>query len=79
MSRDANSARTSTSCGRSTPTLFNCPFIVASDAGTVGFRDDEAEQLRDYLLKGGFFWADDFWGSEAWDHWSTQIGHGAAA
>ena len=55
-------------------TLFNCPFIVASDAGTIGFRDDEAEQLRAYLLKGGFFWADDFWGSEAWDQWASQIG-----
>ena len=31
-------------------TLFNCPFLVASDAGTVGFRDDEAEHLRNYLL-----------------------------
>jgi len=55
-------------------TLFNCPFIVASDAGTVGFNDDEAERLRTYLLKGGFFWADDFWGPEAWEQWSSQIG-----
>src|SRR6187549_2956224 len=55
------------------PTLFNCPFLVASDAGTVGFRDDEAEHLRNYLLKGGFFWADDFWGTEAWSHWAMQI------
>ena len=55
------------------PMLFNCPFLVASDAGTAGFRDDEAEHLRDYLLKGGFFWADDFWGTEAWSHWATQI------
>ena len=55
-------------------TLFNCPFLVASDAGTVGFREDEAEHLRNYLLKGGFFWADDFWGSEAWSHWASQIG-----
>jgi hypothetical protein len=29
--------------------------------------------LRDYLLKGGFFWVDDFWGTEAWEHWSEQI------
>jgi hypothetical protein len=55
-------------------TLFNCPFIVASDAGTIGIRDDEAERLRSYLLKGGFWWADDFWGTEAWNQWSTQIG-----
>ena len=53
--------------------LFNCPFVVASDAGTIGFREDEAEHMRTYLLKGGFFWADDFWGSAAWDHWASQI------
>jgi len=55
-------------------TLFSCPITVASDAGTIGIRDDEAERLRTYLLKGGFLWADDFWGSAAWDHWATQIG-----
>jgi len=25
------------------------------------------------LLKGGFLWADDFWGSYAWDFWESQI------
>jgi hypothetical protein len=54
-------------------TLFNCPITVASDAGTIGIREDEAERLRIYLLKGGFLWADDFWGSAAWDHWESQI------
>lgn len=53
--------------------LFNCPFIVASDAGTIGFTQQQAERLRSYLVKGGFLWVDDFWGSEAWDHWTTQI------
>jgi Domain of unknown function (DUF4159) len=54
--------------------LFNCPVTVASDAGTIGIRDDEAARLRAYLLKGGFLWADDFWGSAAWSHWASQIG-----
>jgi hypothetical protein len=54
-------------------TLFSCPFIVASDAGTIGLTNDEAEQMRIYLLKGGFLWVDDFWGTAAWDHWSSQI------
>jgi len=54
-------------------TLFNCPIIVASDAGTIGIREDEAERLRTYLLKGGFLWADDFWGTAAWNHWESQI------
>ena len=54
-------------------TLFNCPFLMASDAGTIGFSDTEAERLRDYLLKGGFFWADDYWGSAAWNQFESQI------
>jgi hypothetical protein len=42
--------------------LFQCPFVIASDVGTIGLRDDEALRLREYLLKGGFLWVDDFWG-----------------
>jgi hypothetical protein len=53
--------------------LFNCPILVASDAGTVGFAEDEVEHLRAYLLKGGFLWADDFWGDAAWSQWASQI------
>ena len=53
--------------------LFNCPMIVASDAGTIGFTASQSEKLRAYLLKGGFLWVDDFWGSPAWDHWVMQI------
>jgi len=55
-------------------TLFNCPVIVASDAGTLGFTDAQAERLRQYFLKGGFLWADDFWGTAAWQNWESQIG-----
>lgn len=54
--------------------LFQCPFVIASDVGTVGFTREDAERLRAYLLKGGFLWVDDFWGDEAWDHWSAEIG-----
>jgi hypothetical protein len=54
--------------------LFGCPFIMASDAGTIGFSADEATRLRQYLLKGGFLWVDDFWGSAAWTQWEEQIG-----
>jgi hypothetical protein len=53
--------------------LFNCPMIVASDAGTIGFTAAQADRLRTYLLKGGFLWVDDFWGSAAWEHWASQI------
>jgi hypothetical protein len=54
-------------------TLFNCPFIVASDVGSLGFDEAELERLRAYLLKGGFLWVDDFWGTLAWRQWASQI------
>jgi hypothetical protein len=53
--------------------LFNCPYIVASDVGTIGLSDEEAGRLRTYLLKGGFLWVDDFWGDVAWEHWTREI------
>lgn len=56
------------------PLLFQCPFLSATDVGTAFFDDEEAETLRNYLLKGGFLWVDDFWGPYAWDSWASQIG-----
>ena len=29
--------------------------------------------MRTYLLKGGFLWADDFWGEYAWEHWVNEM------
>ncbi|HEX6926845.1 MAG TPA: DUF4159 domain-containing protein [Longimicrobiaceae bacterium] len=55
------------------PNLFQCPLLFASDVGTMGLEDAEVERLREYLLKGGFFWVDDFWGDRAWRHWVDQI------
>ena len=53
--------------------LFNCPITVASDVGTLGFNEGETDRLRNYLLKGGFLWVDDFWGSFAWQQWQNEI------
>src|SRR5687767_9300214 len=53
--------------------LFNCPITVASDVGSLGFSPAEIERLRTYLLKGGFLWVDDFWGTLAWRQWSNEI------
>ena len=73
VSRDANHTPNFYVVRPLDDTLFNCPMLVASDAGTMGFREDEAEHLRTYFLKGGFLWADDFWGTLAWEHWASQI------
>jgi hypothetical protein len=53
--------------------LFQCPFVIASDVGTIGLRQSEADRLRLYLLKGGFLWVDDFWGTAAWEHWAHEL------
>ena len=53
--------------------LYDCPFLIASDVGTIGIKDVEVPPLREYLLKGGFLWVDDFWGSEAWAQWEQEI------
>lgn len=54
--------------------LFECPFLFASDVGTVRFTLEERALLREYLLKGGFLWVDDFWGDYAWEVWAREIG-----
>jgi hypothetical protein len=36
-------------------------------------RQEEVIWLRDYLLKGGFLWVDDFWGTQEWEQWSREI------
>ena len=54
--------------------LFQCPFIEMEDVGTAQFSDEEVRRLREYLLKGGFLWVDDFWGDWAWSQWVEEIG-----
>lgn len=53
--------------------LFNCPILVASDVGTIDLEPKEVSRLREYFLKGGFLWVDDFWGEAAWDQWAEEI------
>jgi hypothetical protein len=53
--------------------LFECPILIGSDVGTAALSAVEAQRLRQYLLKGGFLWVDDFWGTRAWDQWASQI------
>jgi hypothetical protein len=59
--------------GLTDPALFDCPYVMASDVGTIGLSPEEADALRRYLQKGGFLWVDDFWGGAAWDQWSREI------
>lgn len=53
--------------------LFNYPFLYMLEVGGLYFREEEAERLRSYLLRGGFLMVDDFWGSEAWANWEMEF------
>jgi Domain of unknown function (DUF4159) len=55
------------------PLLFHCPFVMMTEPGGAFLDEAESAQLRDYLLKGGFLWADDFWGEYAFRFWSEEI------
>src|SRR4051812_25519837 len=56
------------------PELFECPWIEMEDVGTMRLTDIEVTRLREYLLKGGFLYVDDFWGEWAWQQWTEEIG-----
>lgn len=53
--------------------LFSCPFLMAGDIGSIGLSATDAARLREYLLKGGFLWTDDHWGSEEWEVWTREL------
>ena len=55
------------------PEVFHCPVLIMTEPGGALFDNEEVANLRKYLLKGGFLWADDFWGEYAWDYWENQL------
>jgi hypothetical protein len=55
------------------PHLFQCPLIMMTEVWSAFFGPDDAKKLREYLDKGGFIWADDFWGEYAWAIWEREI------
>jgi len=43
------------------------PWLYAVQTGHWQLTDTQAKTLREYLLRGGFFMADDFWGPTEWE------------
>lgn len=54
--------------------VARCPFLMMTEPGRAYFTPEEAVALREYLLRGGFLWADDYWGQYAWDFFEVQLG-----
>ena len=55
------------------PELFKFPYIYAVEVGQMELSDEEAQRLREYLLRGGFWHCDDFWGLRQFAQFRRQI------
>jgi hypothetical protein len=53
--------------------VYNWPFLYAVQVGEWGPTDRQMLKLRDYLLRGGFFMADDFHGTVEWQVFLERI------
>jgi hypothetical protein len=46
--------------------LFDYPWLYATQVGYWDLSDEEVARLREYLLRGGFLMVDDFFGEREW-------------
>jgi hypothetical protein len=53
--------------------LYKCPIVIMQEVGTLYLDEADAARLRDYLVKGGLVWVDDFWGEYAWQVFEYEI------
>lgn len=53
--------------------LFRYPFAFMSGVPEIVLSDEEAEQLRRYMMGGGFIMVDDFWGERNWDYFENEV------
>ena len=53
--------------------VYNWPWLYAVQVGEWGITQHQADVLRDYLLRGGFFMADDFHGAYEWQMFLKRI------
>ena len=53
--------------------VYNWPWLYAVQVGEWGLTPAEGKVLRDYLLRGGFFMADDFHGTYEWQVFQNSM------
>jgi hypothetical protein len=52
---------------------YDWPWLYAVQVGEWGLTDKQGQALREYLLRGGFFMADDFHGRGEWREFESRI------
>jgi hypothetical protein len=53
--------------------VYNWPWLAAGEMGDWLLTQAQADKLRDYLLRGGFLYLDDFWGPEEWERLEVSM------
>lgn len=53
--------------------VFNWPWLAAGEMGDWKLTPAQAAKLRDYLLRGGFLYLDDFWGPDEWARFDESM------
>lgn len=56
------------------PQLPDYPLLYMEHAGYLRLDDDEVVALREYFQSGGALFVNDFWGTEEWDGFASEIG-----
>jgi len=54
--------------------IFDFPMLYVVEAGFASFTQPEADNLREYMLRGGFLLVDDFHGSYQWQEFENWMG-----
>jgi hypothetical protein len=53
--------------------FFNWPWMVAGEMGDWLLTDAQVKTLREYLLRGGFIYLDDFWGPDEYARFAESM------
>jgi hypothetical protein len=53
--------------------VYDWPWLYAVQTGHWELTDSQAKSMREYLLRGGFFMADDFWGEGEWETFMASM------
>ena len=53
--------------------VYNWPWLYAVQTGQWKLTDAQAKRMREYLLRGGFFMCDDFWGESQWENFMESM------
>ena len=53
--------------------VFHWPWLYAVQVGEWQLTAAQVAKLREYLLRGGFFMCDDFWGADQWEMFQQSM------